>query len=145
MLVFFVIGVLFLNPTFSCAICIGMPKWHMFVTNDMSDAFNMTVRLKDTPAYCSNCPMPPGSVYAWSYCQQWQWWYGDFTWGSRSTTIMLWSKHIYRKCFTFIFPFGTVHCYWSIRPEGFYVSKHNSSFPGPDWNFEGSWPESSIM
>ena len=153
MLVLFVIGVLFLNPTFSCANstysplkkCWGMPKWHMFVTNDMVEEIKMKVHLESDYEF-PTADMPPGHVYDWYYCQNWKWWYGDFVWGSRNFyNIMLWSKHIYHKCFKFKFPFGTVHCYWSVRPEGFYVSKHNSSFPGPDWHFEGPWPEPNIM
>jgi hypothetical protein len=131
--------------------CVLTHNWHLFVTNDMPDEFMVTIQNNERNPSCSDCPFPPGRVYDWYFCPPPPFyrnvWVGDFTWGSKKIRVDLFNKHISNICYRFKPLFPTIHCYWSVRPDGFYVSRKNSSFPGSgsDWHYINPWPESSIV
>lgn len=140
---FFIVTLLFISSfsfaktTNSSANCLMSPEWHIFVTSNMPDDIQVHVYAYGRD---ERRTLNFGETYDWYFCPTVQkWWNGDFAWGSTNVDLSLYSKHIQRICYHYKPIFGTQHCYWLARPEGFYVSRHNSPFPNSDWHFERSW------
>ncbi|MFS8004329.1 putative plant self-incompatibility S1 [Helianthus anomalus] len=134
---------LFFTPTISYGYasnssenCILTPKWHMIVTNDLPDNINLFVHGDDME---QNVVLSFEKAYGWYFCQLGRVYTGQVTWGSKNITLDLYDNHIKNFCFHYKFLIGTQHCYWLVRSEGFYVSKHNSPFPSSNWHFERGW------
>ncbi|MFS8003629.1 putative plant self-incompatibility S1 [Helianthus anomalus] len=139
-----VIGVLVFISTFSCANslwCFGTPDWHMFVINGMpNDVIEAHIYdTYDDHPKCDHCKLSPEQVFDWYFCPVDSLYHGNFTWGTKSRSVELYGKHISNVCFHYKFFLGTQHCYWLVKPEGFYVSRHNLSHSDPNWRYEGPW------
>ncbi|MFS7905259.1 putative plant self-incompatibility S1 [Helianthus anomalus] len=144
---FLAIVLLFLISAFSCADstnsssqnCILTPDWHMFVINGLSNEVIIAhIRDEYGRPQCEHCPMSPGVSFSWYFCPFGEWYYGDFTRGSTQKTVQLYSKHIQNFC-GHKFLLGTEHCYWLVKPDGFYVAKKNLSISDPNWSYESPW------
>lgn len=141
MLRLFVIVTLFFLPTFPFAYsinsstnCILTYRWHVSVTSDLPDDMIIFVH---GPDYHQKISLSFRESMSWYFCQLGRVYYGEVTWGSKNTTVVLYNDHIKRFCGRF--KFGIQHCYWLITTDGFYVSRHNSPFPNSDWHFEAPW------
>ena len=159
MCIFFVIAILFFIPTFSCANlfdsskseCFPTYQWHEFVTNDLQDVLNVTrIYVTDEshhPPYFDYAANP-GETMDWHFCRPYigksKVRKGEFIWGSKNINVDLFNKQISKICYKYKPILATQHCYWSIRPDAFYVSRKNSPFPGPDWHNVYPWPQSIL-
>ncbi|KAL8245225.1 hypothetical protein R6Q59_011483 [Mikania micrantha] len=125
----------FITTTASSENCFVTLKWHMIVTSNIPDEIKLYIKGEemDKDIYLSF-----GQAYGWYFCQH-NHFTSQITWGSKNVTMDLYNKHIKNLCFRYVFPLGTIHCYWLIRPEGFYVSRHNSPFPNSNWRFQRGW------
>lgn len=143
-----VIFLFFFISTFSCAKslnsapanCFFSPEWHIFVINGLPDnAIGAHVYDSKGKPECDHCMLAPDEVLDWYFCPRGTTYYGDFTWGKFNKTMTLFSKHISNICFHYKFVLGTQHCYWLVRPHGFYVSRFNLSYTDSNWIYQGPW------
>ncbi|KAI3707049.1 hypothetical protein L6452_25226 [Arctium lappa] len=138
---------LFVIPTFSITsatipsiklACILVPKWHIVIINNISEG--VILHLKSRNDDLGNHTLPNNGSYDWEFCDTGQTVYsGEFRWGSKDQTLNLYDTHAWETCKNGKF-FGTQHCYWLVRPEGFYIGKENTPFPNEGWHLEKSWP-----
>ncbi|PWA44687.1 plant self-incompatibility S1 [Artemisia annua] len=63
---------------------------------------------------------------------------GDF-WlaDKKNATISVFNFDVWKHCYNGNL-FKTQHCYWKVHPDGFYLSKHNNTFP-EGWVFKHPW------
>lgn len=139
----FLVVVLFFIPTISYGRhttsssqnCVLTLPWHMIVTSDFGDDFELYIEGEDLH---QNLHFSFGDDFGWDFCQH-NHYTGEFTSGSKNVTLDLYNKHIKNLCFRYVFPLGTIHCYWLVRSEGFYVGRHNLPFPNSNWKFQRGW------
>lgn len=62
---------------------------------------------------------------------------GEFWWGSKYASVSIFNYNIFHKCFNGNI-FVVQRCYWLVRSDGLYVSKHNRTFPD-DWDKKAAW------
>ena len=107
--------IIFFFPTCSCAISVDNStkncfpyypfyNWHVLVTNDMNDNFQLSIyevgqplSLLCIPCFpCIICSPYPGSIYDWYFCtgKDDKLWVGEFIWGSKKISVDLFSTHI---------------------------------------------------
>ncbi|PWA78013.1 plant self-incompatibility S1 [Artemisia annua] len=86
-----------------------------------------------------NHTIPYNGIYDWTFCDTGQ---NDFTsefwWASKYKTFNVFDAQAWSVCKTGKF-FGTEHCYWLVRADGFYIGKENVPFPG-GWQLKETWP-----
>ncbi|MFS8003624.1 putative plant self-incompatibility S1 [Helianthus anomalus] len=127
------------STNFSSQNCILTPNWHMFVINGLPNELIITDICDDSSfPKCDHSQISPGEFVSWYFCPIGHWYYGDFTRGSTKKTVQLYSKHIDNFC-GHKFLSGTEHCYWLVKPDGFYVAKKNLSISDPNWSYESPW------
>ncbi|KAJ9555258.1 hypothetical protein OSB04_009872 [Centaurea solstitialis] len=129
----FIVLFLFFIPTFSLDYplnCFLEPQWHMFVTCDLPQQLQFSITDTNTE---NDVTLSFGQTYDWYFCPDGKY-IGDFKWGSKHQNVELFRSDDYDNvCHRF--KFGTIHCYWLVTPDGFYVSKHNVPYPNSDWHF----------
>ncbi|KAJ9555259.1 hypothetical protein OSB04_009873 [Centaurea solstitialis] len=130
----FIVLFLFFIPTFSLDYplnCFLEPQWHMFVTCDLPQQLQFSITDTNTE---KDVTLSFGQTYDWYFCPDGKY-IGDFKWGSKHQNVELFRSDDYDNvCHRF--KFGTIHCYWLVTPDGFYVSKHNVPYPNSDWHFD---------
>lgn len=109
----------------------------MFIINDIPEDIVVHVRSRDDDL--GNHTLLYNTNYDWSFCFTLNTLFtGEFWWGSKYIDLNLVDDHVSDVCETKIW--GTIHCYWLVRPEGFYIGVKNNSWPDKSWSFEKSWP-----
>ncbi|KAI3790676.1 hypothetical protein L2E82_03899 [Cichorium intybus] len=100
--------------------CVFTSKWDVFVISAISD--DIVVHIKSGDDDLGNHTIPFVGNYNWSFCENVRGntlFYGYFWWGSRFQSLDLFDKSIEKKCSLNV---TTEHCYWFVKPDGFYVN-----------------------
>ncbi|KAJ0666831.1 putative plant self-incompatibility S1 [Helianthus annuus] len=114
--------------------CFFTPKWNVYLINDTPDSFAAHVMSKDDDL--GNHIVPPNANYYFSFCDRWDrtsQFDAEFWWDKKYQCLGVVNDFARSKCH------WLARCYWLVRPEGFYVSMYNVSFPRPEWTFVKSW------
>lgn len=109
----------------------------MFVTNDISE--DITVHVTSRRDDRGNITLPFQATYDWDFCETGQIVYaGQFWWGSKGQIMNLYDTEAWEACNNHKL-WVTQHCYWLVRPEGFYIGRENVPFPSENWQFKKPW------
>ncbi|GKD65711.1 plant self-incompatibility S1 [Tanacetum coccineum] len=129
---------LHLNATASAKLpCFLLPKWHMFVINDISEDIVVHVRSR-RGADLGNQTIHYNGIYDWTFCDTGQSLFtGEFWWASKYQSLNLFDTQAWKVCNNG--KLGTQHCYWLVRSDGFYIGTQNVPFPG-GWQLKKPWP-----
>ncbi|KAJ0920453.1 putative plant self-incompatibility S1 [Helianthus annuus] len=87
-----------------------------------------------------NHTIPFKGNYNWSFCSRGDHrtlFYGYFWWGSKFQSLDLFNKELENHCS--LNKAGRQHCYWWVRPDGFFVSPLNNTFSDFYWKFIKPW------
>ena len=118
--------------------CFLVFRFHMYIINDIPEDIVVHVNSKDDDL--GNRTLPLGGSRDWSFCDLfWTRFRGEFWWGSKYISFNVFDTHVRQDCDTETRS-GTRHCYWLIRPEGFYMGSENNTWPSGSWHFEKPWP-----
>lgn len=107
--------------------CVFTSKWDILVKSAIPD--DIVVHIKSGDDDLGNHTIPFVGNYSWSFCENFggnTLFYGYFWWGSRFQSLALFDNTISNICFLNV---TIEHCYWIVRPDGFYV-KALPSGPG---------------
>ncbi|KAK9052570.1 hypothetical protein SSX86_029199 [Deinandra increscens subsp. villosa] len=118
--------------------CFITGKWDLFVMSNITD--NIVAHIKSGDDDLGNHTIPFNGNYNWSFCDRLDGrtlFYGYFWWGSKSQSLALFDNKIREPCS--LPKEGTQHCYWLVRPDGFYVSPYNSTFSEFTWKLKKKW------
>ncbi|KAL8244531.1 hypothetical protein R6Q59_010789 [Mikania micrantha] len=118
--------------------CFITSQWDMFVTNSITD--NIVAHVKSRDDDLGNHTIPFNGNYNWSFCDMFDGhtlFYGYFWWGSKFLSLALFDDNIRGLCT--LPKGGSQHCYWLVRPEGFYVSASNRVSSELNWVFVKNW------
>ena len=80
--------------------------------------------------------IPFNGTFDWSFCDNFfrtALYFADFWCGSKTQSLHLFDDPIAKICY--VEKPGTDHCYWSVRPDGFFVSHR----PDGDWVHVAFW------
>lgn len=103
------------------AICL-LGKWHIIVTNDISGN-DVIIHVKSGDEDRGIQTIPFHGTFDWTFCERinrGSLYFASFSSGSKSQTLNLFDEPVRHICAQ---PKpGTQHCYWSVRPDGFFVS-----------------------
>ncbi|KAJ0635451.1 putative plant self-incompatibility S1 [Helianthus annuus] len=129
------------SPPIANAYCFFTPKWKLYVLNSIpADTIVTHVRSKDDDL--GKHIIPSNGYYYWSFCDtidRSTHFDGEFWWGRKYQCLEVFYKLARWKCDRF--GFSVEYCFWLVRPDGFYISSINISFPDPLWTFVKSWVE----
>ncbi|KAJ0666830.1 putative plant self-incompatibility S1 [Helianthus annuus] len=132
LLIHFILATTFVSIATSCFFT---PKWKVYITNATPDNIVVHVRSKDDDL--GNHTLPSSGEYDFSFCDSFlgtSRFNGEFWWGQKYQILDVLARS---KCQRF--GFRVYDCYWLVRPDGFYVSTLNISFPDPLWSFYKAW------
>ncbi|CAI9259297.1 unnamed protein product [Lactuca saligna] len=116
--------------------CIILTRWHMFIVNGINENVALHLRSKDDDL--GNHTLPYNGSYDWSFCDTGRTlFWSEIWWGSKYQNLNVFDANTWKMCDKG--KFGTQHCYWLIRPEGFYMGRFNDPFPSGSWHFEKPW------
>ncbi|KAI3714049.1 hypothetical protein L1987_72639 [Smallanthus sonchifolius] len=113
-------------------------QWDIFVMSNITD--NIVVHIKSGDDDLGNHTIPFNGNYQWSFCDNYfgrTLFYGYFWWGSKYQSLALFDDEIRGPCYRS--KGGTQHCYWLVRPDGFFVSGYNRTFSDTNWTFKKHW------
>lgn len=117
--------------------CVIFERFHMFVINDIPEDIKLHVKSKDDDLGIHILPYK--TVYDWSFCFVTHTVFsGELWWRSKYITLYLVDGYVFKTCDKQVF--GTRHCYWLVRPEGFYIGVKNNTWPDSSWIFVRPWP-----
>ncbi|KAL4578466.1 hypothetical protein LXL04_014589 [Taraxacum kok-saghyz] len=122
----------FLTVTSGCLI----KNWTVSITSEIPN--DIVVHIKSTDHDLGDHTISAHGIYTWQFCSKLVGTHftGDFSWGSRHQSLALMDAKISRYCNKRLV--GDDECYWLVKPNGFYVSFNNASFPW-DWAKKKSW------
>lgn len=107
----------------STALSCFTPQWDIFVISAIPN--NIVVHIKSGDDDLGNHTIPFNENYTWSFCDRFVGqtvFYSYFWWGSRFKSLDLFNKNIEHICF--LYNMHNQHCYWLVKPDGFYVSAY---------------------
>lgn len=118
--------------------CFFTPTWKLYVINGCPDNIVTHVRSKDDDL--GNHIVPSYGEYYWTFCDRFDRttrFDAEFWWGEKYQCLDVFGKNARSKCERF--GFGTESCFWLVRPDGFYISPLNITFPDVSWTFVKLW------
>ncbi|KAL8267277.1 hypothetical protein R6Q59_004621 [Mikania micrantha] len=118
--------------------CFFTPKWKLYIINGTPDNIVTHVLSKDDDL--GNHIVPSNGIYHWSFCDRFDRrtrFDGEFRWGKKYQCLVVFNELARRRCTRF--GLRVNDCYWLVRPDGFYISYVNLSFPDPEWKFVKPW------
>ncbi|PWA96777.1 plant self-incompatibility S1 [Artemisia annua] len=118
------------------AICV-FGKWHIIVTSDMPDN-DVIVHVKSGDEDRGIHTIPFNGTFDWTFCERFDGrslYFADFSCGSKVQSLHLFDDPIRHICYEQKIVTRTQHCYWSVRPDGFFVSRR----PNGDWVHISFW------
>ncbi|PWA97238.1 plant self-incompatibility S1 [Artemisia annua] len=119
--------------------CFLVWRFNMYIINDIPEDIVVHVNSKDDDL--GNRTLPLGGSRDWSFCAPgWTLFRGEFWWGSKYISFNVFDGYVDDNCDTKSLVHRTRHCYWLIRPDGFYMSSKNNTWPSESWHFEKPWP-----
>ncbi|CAH1426917.1 unnamed protein product [Lactuca virosa] len=105
------------HTAFSCPFT---TKWNVSVISALRE--DLVVHIKSGDDDLGNHTIPYVGNYSWSFCEKvggHTLFYGYFWWGSKFQSLDLFNKAISEKL---ILNADPEHCYWFVKPEGFFVN-----------------------
>ncbi|KAL8267276.1 hypothetical protein R6Q59_004620 [Mikania micrantha] len=118
--------------------CLITSKWDVFIMSSITD--DIIAHIKSGDDDLGNHTIPFNGNYIWSFCDRFDGhtlFYGYFWWGSKSQSLALFDDKLRKPCYQQ--KRSTQHCYWLVRPDGFFVSAYNRSFSDDNWEFKKAW------
>ncbi|MFS8003630.1 putative plant self-incompatibility S1 [Helianthus anomalus] len=117
--------------------CIIFDRFHMYVINNIPAEIKLHAYSKDDDL--GYHILPYYAFYDWSFCFGPKTLFsGQLWWGSKYIALNLVDNHVHKMCDRQMF--GVRHCYWLVRPEGFYIGVKNNTWPDASWVFQTPWP-----
>ncbi|KAM0059113.1 putative plant self-incompatibility S1 [Helianthus debilis subsp. tardiflorus] len=124
--------------TYVTHVCFLTAKWNLYVISNIED--DIVAHIKSGDDDLGNHTIPFNGNYNWSFCDRIDGrtlFYGYFWWGSKFTSLALFDDELRGPCA--LNKESGQHCYWLVRPGGFYVSAYNRTFANNYWTFKKHW------
>ncbi|KAL4580838.1 hypothetical protein LXL04_017043 [Taraxacum kok-saghyz] len=128
----------------SCSFCYLLPvtygtEWNVTITNGIQDDA-IDVHIKSTDHDLGTHNIPANMAYSWTFFEKiiGTKFTGDFSEGSRFQSLALVDREIMDHCRNHEVNNVGKLCFWLVKPDGFYLSSTNASFPN-DWVKKKSW------
>lgn len=113
------------------------PEFRIHITNDIQD--NITVHCQSKDDDLGYRTLHYQDEQYWHFCEQVFFrtlYFCHFWWGSKDQMFDVFNGSIVNSCERHELDYNT--CYWLVRPDGFYFSKHHHHFPS-DWEKKEVW------
>lgn len=119
--------------------CFFTPKWKIYILNTIP-ADNIVTRVRSIDDDLGKHIIPSNGYYHFSFCDtidRSSHFDGEFWWGNKYQCLEVFYRLARWECERL--GFGVQYCFWLVRPDGFYISPLNISFPDPLWMYVKSW------
>ncbi|KAJ0666837.1 putative plant self-incompatibility S1 [Helianthus annuus] len=132
---FLILWSLIVSITHGCFLTV---PWSVYVLSNIPG--DIVAHIKSGDDDLGNHTIPFKGNYNWSFCSRGDHrtlFYSYFWWGSKFQSLDLFNKELENHCS--LNKAGRQHCYWWVRPDGFFVSPLNNTFSDFYWKFIKPW------